>query len=53
MVTEETIPSFSNKDIKYEDVLNSSIDFDTALKVLPTTGNLVYEYNPFRNYRLS
>jgi len=25
----------------------------TALKVLPTEGNLVYEYNPFRNYRLS
>lgn len=26
--------------------------FGTALKVLPTEGNLVYEYNPFYNYRL-
>jgi hypothetical protein len=23
------------------------------LNTLPTKGNLVYEYNPFRNYRLS
>ena len=53
MATEETIPSFSSERINYESVLNSSIDFNTALKVLPTTGNLVYEYNPFRNYRLS
>ena len=55
MATEETIPSFSNepKEIEYKKVLNNSIDFNTALKVLPTTGNLVYEYNPFRNYRLS
>lgn len=25
----------------------------TALKTLPTKGNLVYEYNPFHNYRLT
>jgi hypothetical protein len=32
---------------------NESIQFSTALKVFPTKGNLVYEYNPFRNYRLN
>jgi hypothetical protein len=26
--------------------------FSTALKVFKTEGNLVYEYNPFRNYRI-
>jgi hypothetical protein len=26
--------------------------FNTALKLFPTKGNLVYEYNPFRNYRI-
>jgi hypothetical protein len=29
------------------------IDFKTALKLYPDSGNLVYEYNPFRNYRLN
>jgi hypothetical protein len=33
--------------------LNKKIyNFSTALKVFPTKGNLVYEYNPFRNYRI-
>lgn len=31
---------------------NDSMDFNTMLKVFPTKGNLVYEYNPFLNYRL-
>lgn len=31
---------------------DTSYKFTTALKVFPTEGNLVYEYNPFRNYRL-
>lgn len=33
----------------------SSVDYtlQTALKVLPTEGNLFYEYNPFRNYRIN
>lgn len=44
---------FTNGQINYERVLNSDIKLMTALKVLPTKGNLVYEYNPFRNYRLS
>ena len=26
---------------------------NVMLNVLPTKGNLVYEYNPFRNYRLT
>ena len=29
------------------------INFEVTVKSLPTKGNLVYEYNPFRNYRLS
>lgn len=30
-----------------------NITFNLAVKTLPQEGNLVYEYNPFRNYRLS
>ena len=45
--------SFGGGSISYENVINQDIDLSTALKVLPTEGNLVYEYNPFRNYRLS
>nr|DAO31364.1 MAG TPA: hypothetical protein [Crassvirales sp.] len=33
--------------------LPESISFNVQTKVLPTKGNLVYEYNPFRNYRLT
>ncbi len=29
-----------------------NITFKVALKTIPTEGHLVYEYNPFRNYRL-
>lgn len=32
--------------------LANDMDFKTMLKVFPTKGNLVYEYNPFLNYRL-
>lgn len=32
---------------------NTKISFNVQTKVLPTKGNLVYEYNPFRNYRLT
>lgn len=32
---------------------SDSYEFNVALKVLPTEGNLVYEYNPFYNYRLN
>ena len=34
-------------------ILNSDLTFKVLTKVLPIKGNLVYEYNPFRNYRLS
>lgn len=33
-------------------LLEKSIGFNLAYKILPQKGNLVYEYNPFRNYRL-
>lgn len=36
-----------------QSVLASTINFTSAFKRLPTKGNLAYEYNPFRNYRLS
>ena len=35
-----------------ENSLENTFTFSTALKVNPTEGNLVYEYNPFFNYRL-
>lgn len=38
---------------RYDPVLKTIMQFGVGLKVLPTKGNLVYEYNPFRNYRLS
>ena len=34
-------------------LFNGSIDLDVQTKMLPTKGNLVYEYNPLRNYRLT
>lgn len=33
--------------------LNYIFNFTTLLKVTPTSGNIVYEYNPFLNYRLT
>lgn len=33
--------------------LPEQITFNVQTKVLPTKGNLIYEYNPFRNYRLT
>lgn len=36
----------------YKNAVNESIEFATALKILPREGNLAYEYNPFRNYRV-
>lgn len=32
-------------------MIDSQIEFAVQTKVLPTKGQLVYEYNPFRNYR--
>lgn len=34
-------------------VIGSVVEFDVLTKTLPSKGNLVYEYNPLRNYRLS
>lgn len=31
---------------------NETVPFVVAMKTIPTSGNLVYEYNPFYNYRL-
>ena len=44
---------FEQNPITYDQVLKEPMSFGVGLKVLPTKGNLVYEYNPFRNYRLS
>lgn len=44
---------FEQNELKYNSVLKHGMDFGVALKVLPSKGNLVYEYNPFRNYRLT
>lgn len=38
----------------FQNILNNGgLSFKLATKVLPQKGNLVYEYNPFRNYRLT
>ena len=39
--------------ITFSQVINDQLSFSSAYKVLKQEGNLVYEYNPFRNYRLS
>lgn len=39
--------------MEWEPLLKSEILFEVNTQVMPTKGNLVYEYNPFRNYRLS
>ena len=39
--------------MKWQPLLNNTLQFEVNTQVMPTKGNLVYEYNPFRNYRLS
>ena len=34
-------------------LINNDIRLEVQMKVSPTKGNLVYEYNPLRNYRLN
>ena len=34
-------------------LFDNTVTFNVQTKVLPSKGNLAYEYNPFRNYRLS
>lgn len=48
----DAIP-FASGEVSYAPVLENPMEFAVGLKMLPTKGNLVYEYNPFRNYRLS
>ena len=38
---------------KWINPLKQTINISVLTKILPKKGNLVYEYNPFRNYRLS
>jgi hypothetical protein len=33
--------------------LNEPLKFSLKIKALPTTGNMAWEYNPLRNYRLN
>ena len=46
---------FTKSQITYEQIINTNnpLKFSVALKTLQTEGNLVYEYNPFRNYRVT
>lgn len=37
----------------FQNILPYELNFKVARKILPSKGNLVYEYNPFRNYRLT
>jgi hypothetical protein len=43
----------SREACNYESVLIKDIPLKVMLNALPTKGRLVYEYNPFRNYRLT
>jgi hypothetical protein len=43
----------SGEKIEWKKVIPYELELNTMRKVLPTKGNLVYEYNPFRNYRLT
>ena len=38
---------------KWYPALSQAVELSVLTKTLPTKGNLVYEYNPFRNYRLT
>ena len=39
--------------IVWKKLVGDPINFEIQTRLLPTKGNLVYEYNPFRNYRLN
>lgn len=45
--------NYTFKKIFSSDSDQKSIKFDSLFKYLPQKGNMVYEYNPFRNYRLT
>ena len=49
----ETDMNFENNLItSFESPLNNDIRFGLMLKVFPVKGNIVYEYNPFHNFRV-
>lgn len=39
--------------VQFDNILESPINLSVGFKILSTEGNLVYEYNPFRNLRLN
>lgn len=39
--------------MSYKQILNEPLNFQFQAKTLPTKGVLAWEYNPFRNYRLT
>ena len=43
----------SREQLTWKKVLEDPMPLNVMLNTLPTKGNLVYEYNPFRNYRLT
>ena len=45
--------TFKDEKILFSEPLNNGIEFDIMLKIMPVKGNIVYEYNPFRNYRIN
>ena len=45
--------NYTFKKIFSSDSDTEPIKFDSLFKYLPQKGNMVYEYNPFRNYRLT
>jgi len=40
-------------EIEWSKVLPNDLSFGSAYKVIPSEGNMAWEYNPFRNYRIS
>ena len=51
-MNEDEVKIFVDNGPTFKQPLDVNMEFNTMLKVFPTKGNLVYEYNPFLNYRL-
>ena len=43
----------NNSQLIWEKVIENGLQFDATFKVLPTKGNMAWEYNPLRNLRLN
>jgi hypothetical protein len=37
----------------FKSIVGNGLDFGVAYKITPEKGNLVYEYNPLRNFRVT